>query len=256
MTMKTMFFDIETGPLPEAELLQMVPSFNPADVKVGNLKDPEKIAAKRSEAEADHRHQFIERAALDPLTGRVLAVGLMSDQGEFRVVGHDDEATLLREFWAACRDEKSQSNRMIGFNTHAFDLPFLIRRSFKHRVAIPPGIRRGRYWGEESVDLREEWQLGDRQAKGSLDTIARHLGVGQKNGRGDEFARLWTEDRVKAVDYLRRDVELTARIAEVLGFVVAGFAGPQRPPATVTNAHQPFKFKEQVCAPESYSFVK
>ncbi len=225
----------------------MLPPFDPAEVKVGNLKDPEKIAAKRAEAEADHRRLFIERAALDPLTGRVLAVGLLSDQGDFRIIGHDDEATLLREFWTACRDGKARLNRLIGFNTHAFDLPFLIRRSFKHRVQIPFGIRRGRYWGEELIDLREEWQLGDRQARGSLDAIARYLGVGQKNGHGHEFARLWTEDRAKAVEYLRRDVELTAEIAEVLGFVV----GP------AVRRNQPScGFKEQVCADESYSLVK
>ncbi len=245
--MKTIFFDIETGPLPEPELLQMLPPFDPAEVKVGNLKDPEKIAAKRAEAEADHRRQFIERAALDPLTGRVLAVGLLSNRDDFRVIGVEDEAALLREFWTACRDEKARLNRMVGFNTHAFDLPFLIRRSFKHRVQIPFGIRRGRYWGEELIDLREEWQLGDRQARGSLDTIARYLGVGQKNGHGHEFARLWTEDRAKAVEYVRRDVELTAEIAEVLGFVV-GLAVRRNQPSC--------GFKEQVCADESYSLVK
>jgi hypothetical protein len=255
MLMKTIFFDIETGPLPEAELLQMVPAFDPAEVKVGNLKDPEKIAAKRAEAEADHRRQFIERAALDPLTGRVLAVGLLSDQDDFRLIGHEDEAALLREFWTACQDGKSRLNRMVGFNTNAFDLPFLIRRSFKQRVQIPFGIRRGRYWGEELVDLREEWQLGDRQARGSLDTIARYLGVGLKNGHGDQFARLWTEDRVKAVEYLRRDVELTARIAEVLGLVM-GFPARQRPPAVFTSSDPCFGLKEQVCTPESYSLVK
>lgn len=255
MIMKTIFFDIETGPLPEPELLQMVPSFNPAEVKVGNLKDPEKIAAKLAEAEADHRRQFIERAALDPLTGRVLAVGLMSDRGDFRVIGQDDEATLLREFWTACLDGNARLNRMVGFNTHAFDLPFLIRRSFKHRVQVPFGIRRGRHWAEESVDLREEWQLGDRQARGSLDAIARYLGVGRKNGHGDEFARLWTEDRAKAVEYLRRDVELTAKIAGVLGLVL-GFPTRHRPPAKLTSADRWFPSKEQVFSPESYSLVK
>lgn len=232
----------------------MLSPFDPAEVKVGNLRDPEKIAAKRAEAEADHRRQFIERAALDALTGRVLAIGLLTDRGDFCVIGQEDEAALLREFWTACRNDKTRLNRMIGFNTHAFDLPFLIRRSFKHRVQIPFGIRRGRYWGEELIDLREEWQLGDRQARGSLDTIARYLGVGQKNGHGDEFARLWTGDRAKAVEYLRRDVELTAMIAEVLGFAV-GLTARQSPPAKVKNAEPGFGSKEQVCAPESYSLV-
>jgi uncharacterized protein YprB with RNaseH-like and TPR domain len=106
---------------------------------------------------------------------------------------------------------------MVGFNCWAFDLPFLIRRSWKHRIPVPLGIRRGRYWSDQMVDLRDAWQLGDRQARGSLESIARHLGVGAKNGSGAEFAKLWRSDRAKAVEYLRNDLELTACIAETLG---------------------------------------
>jgi 3'-5' exonuclease len=249
--MNTIFFDIETGPLPDQELNQMVPPFDPTEVKVGNLKDPEKITAKRAEAEANHRREFVERAALDPLTGRVLAIGLLSEKDrEFRVLGNEDEATMLLEFWAECRGEGGKANCMIGFNTRAFDLPFLIRRSFKHRVGIPFGIRRGRYWCDEMVDLREEWQLGDRQARGSLDTVARYLGVGQKNGHGDEFARLWKEDRERAVAYLRTDLELTAGIAEALGLATPAY----RPRNSVNVYHPPVK-REQRAAVESYSIV-
>jgi hypothetical protein len=74
------------------------------------------------------------------------------------------------------------------------------------------------------VDLREEWQLGDRQARGSLNTIAKYLGVGEKHGNGSDFARLWKEDRVRAEAYLRKDLELTARVAERLRL-----AGPYFP---------------------------
>jgi len=221
--MQSICFDIETGSLPEAELASMVPAFDPAEVKTGNLKDPEKVAAKIAEAEANHRREFFERAALDPLTGRVVAIGLLVNaecgmrNAEFRIIGHEDEAATLREFWEVCRGEMGRINEMIGFNSRAFDLPFLIRRSFKHRVPVPFGIRRGRYWGDEMVDLRELWQLGDRQARGSLDTVARHLGVGQKNGDGAAFAALWQSDREKALAYLKNDLELTARVAEALG---------------------------------------
>jgi hypothetical protein len=226
--MKTIVFDVETAPLPESELAALVPPFDPAEVRTGNLKDPEKIAAKIAEAEVNHRRDFFEKAALDPLTGRVLAVGLIEVpacpdavvEGErsfvFRVVGHDDEAATLREFWDVCQGEMGRINEMIGFNTHLFDLPFLIRRSWKLRVRVPR-IRRGRYWADEMVDLRDAWQLGDRQARGSLDAIAKHLGVGAKNGSGADFAKLWQSDRAMAVAYLRNDLELTAKVADVLG---------------------------------------
>ena len=219
--MQTIFYDIETGALPENELAALVPPFDPAEVKTGNIKDPDKIAAKLAEAEVNHRRDFFDRAALDPLTGRVVAVGLLyPDSGEFHVIGHDDEAATLREFWNVCRGQQGRINQMVGFNTHLFDLPFLIRRSWKHRVAVPFGIRRGRYWSDEMVDLRDGWQLGDRMAKGSLDVIAKHLGVGAKNGDGKAFAELWASDRAQAVAYLRNDVQLTAKVAEVLACCV------------------------------------
>lgn len=220
--MQTIIFDIETGPLPESELAALLPPFDPTEVKTGNIKDPEKIAAKLAEAEANHRRDFFENAALDPLTGRVLAIGcLWPETGDFTVLDYDDEARLLKSFWDVTRGEMGRIHQMVGFNSNSFDLPFLIRRSWKHGVPVPFGIRRGRYWGEEMIDLRDAWQLGDRQARGSLDAIAKHLGVGAKNGSGGEFAWLWQSDRTKAVEYLRNDVELTARVAKALGFVAS-----------------------------------
>ncbi len=220
--MRTFIFDAETGALPEVEVASLVPPFDPAEVKTGNLKDPEKVAAKIVEAEANHRRDFLNRAALDPLTGRVVAIGLLDTaKGSFTVLGdsRDDEATILGRFWDSTKGEMGRINQMIGFNTHLFDLPFLIKRSWKYGLKIPFGIRKGRYWGDEMLDLRDAWQLGDRQSRGSLDSIARHLGVGAKNGHGADFAKLWETDRTKAVEYLRKDVELTARVAAALGFI-------------------------------------
>ena len=230
--MQTIVFDLETGPLAESELSALLPPFDPAEVKTGNLKDPAKIAEKIAEAEASHRRDFIERAALDPLTGRVVAIGVMQydakgekptalgNGGKFSIIGHDDEAQTLREFWELTRGEMGRNNPLIGFNIFGFDLPFLFRRSWKHRIAVPFGLRRGRYWGDQLLDLRDMWQLGDRQARGSLDSIARHLGVGAKNGEGKAFAELWQSDRQSAEAYLRNDIELTALVADALGVVV------------------------------------
>lgn len=235
--MNTIVFDIETAPLPETELVALVPPFDPAEVKTGNLKDPDKIAAKLAEAEANHRREVIDRAALDPLTGRVIAIGLLiasphpGTEGatkagsespphhEFRIIGHDDEAATLKEFWQVCQGDMGRINEMIGFNSNQFDLPFLIRRSWKHRVPVAHGIRRGRYWSEQMIDLRDLWQLGDRQARGSLDAVAKHLGVGAKTGSGADFAKLWETDRSRAIEYLRNDLQLAAGVARALGII-------------------------------------
>ena len=103
-------FDIETGPLPEAELLPMIPGFDPTEVKVGNIKDPDKITAKIKEAEEAHYRDAKERAALDALTGRLLAFGMrVAGESVVQVFGHDDERVVLNAFDYDGRDEANIS---------------------------------------------------------------------------------------------------------------------------------------------------
>ena len=194
--------------LPESELLPFIPEFEaPA-----NYKDAEKIKVAIEAKKKD----WLEDAALDPMTGQVLCIGLLIGD-KFRVLGDTSEAIILHEFWETIHDAGDLLHPLIGFNIFAFDLPFLIRRSWKHGATVPLGIRRGRYWGDQIIDLRSEWQLGDRQAPGSLDTIAKHLGVGAKIGNGKDFAALWEANKDQAISYLRNDLELCGLIAKKLG---------------------------------------
>jgi hypothetical protein len=114
-------FDIETGPLPDAELWKVVapfdastlkpfPAFDESTVKLGNIKDPGKQAekieacraahaadaaahdAKNATAEADYIAGVKGRAALSAITGRVLAIGyyFTEDEEESGVVAIGD----------------------------------------------------------------------------------------------------------------------------------------------------------------------
>ena len=209
--MKT-YFDIETGPLSDAELTAITPPFDPAEVKCGNLKDPDKIAAKLQEAETNYLRDIRDKAALDALTGRVLAIGLDDQNGKSCIAEHS-EADTLGEFWMRY---KCSTNHFVGFNIFSFDLPFLIKRSLHHRIKIPPSVRKGRYWGDQFIDLRDIWQCGDRKAKGSLDTICKFLGIEGKNGNGKDFARLFELNREKALEYLENDLRMTRQVGEIL----------------------------------------
>ena len=210
--MKSTVFDIETGPLPEEQILPLYTPLAPEDVKVGNLKDPEKIAAKIAEAQASHRQSYIDNAALSAVTGRVLAIGYAFGHTDEATKVHcvDDEAEMLREFWSTWRSNRS--SLWVGFNIVRFDLPFLYRRSWALGVEPSADMRTGRYWHANVVDLREVWQLGDYQAHGSLDTIARLFGVGAKNGDGALFSKTLKENRDAALDYLRNDVDMTRAV--------------------------------------------
>lgn len=211
----TIIFDIETGPLPINELV--IPPFDPSQVKLGNIKNPDLIAEKIQKAEENHVTDYIKNAALDALSGQVLCIGYRLERDEPAILSSDadGEAAMLRQWWELLNTWERQP-RLIGFNVKSFDLPFLIKRSWKHRITVPYWIRHGRYWNDLIVDLREVWQLGDNRAHGSLGAISRHLGLGEKTGNGADFANLWKTNRQAAIDYCLQDVKLTQQVADVL----------------------------------------
>lgn len=256
-----LIFDIETGGLPLDHLQSICPPFEPpahpgifdeSAVKYGNTKAPDKRAAileaarqKHAAAVAsyeidvetarrDHFDNFVQHAALDPTTGQVLAIGYLSvkPEGGQAVLtdlvggnGEDDgercEIHLLEDFWEQYRTKGSKGRHFVGCNSHGFDLPFLIRRSWILGVAVPATVRRGRYFDSIFIDIREQWLCGQPwgNCQSSLGHIAQALGCGEKNGDGEHFAELLAIDRDAARAYLVNDLELTAACAVRMGIV-------------------------------------
>lgn len=195
-------FDIETGPINLADRIQFEPRFDPP----GNIKDPAKIEV----AIEKKRAAWLGKAALSPLTGQVLAVGI-------KHVGHDDEeillgdeAEILKGFWGIV--ESHWPMWWIGHNIHDFDLPFLVRRSWKHNVAVPTPFWKDRRWDTGFVDTMKLWGCGVYGDRVSLDNLGKHLGVGQKNGSGKFFSELFESDPEAALAYLRNDLALTEAV--------------------------------------------
>lgn len=207
--MKTTFFDIETGPAPIEHLREMMPEFSAP----GNFKDEAKIAANIEE----QRARWIRDAALSPISGRIVAIGYANDDGKPVINASPDEESLIVDFFAAARTASAESGHMVGFNIFDFDLPFIVRRAWMLRIQPPACIMPSpRYWPSYLfTDIRAVWQLGDRQASGSLDAVGRALGVGRKNGNGARFAELMQgneEERAQAMLYLANDIELTRAV--------------------------------------------
>ena len=250
-------FDIETGPLPEDQVLGLSRPFEPpakpepfdvSEVKLGNLKDAEKISAKIADAKAKRdkeiadygteverlretwRQEAIGKAALDATTGQVLAIGYRSCNGTaIRCIDDDHtEENLLVEFWMRYKKSRQENRKLVGHNIFNFDLPFLVQRSWIHGLAVPPtAIEQDRYWDKRVfADTMTRWALGRWGSSGmiTLDRVAKTFGLpGKPEGiDGGDFARLFfgTElERKEAIAYLDCDLDLTYRVAVKIGIV-------------------------------------
>jgi hypothetical protein len=213
-------FDIETGPdLVRAKVV--MPAFDEAGVKMGNLKDPEKRAGKIEEARANHESDWLKDAALRPETGQVLAIGVIVS-GNTEQIFHlheRNEEQSLNAFWKFFEEKRHDSNLWVGHNIFEFDLPFLVLRSRVLGIPVPDRLRYGRYFSQDLfLDTLEEWKLRRRNnCKSSLDYVAKSLGCGSKNGNGGEFATLYERDEAEALAYLRSDLVMTKNVAVKLG---------------------------------------
>lgn len=211
--MDILCIDIETGPCYESMARN---PFKPDSVKLGNLKDPEKVKAKLADAERD----FEKDAALHPEKGEVLAVGFMNSAG--MCIHCSTEEEILVKSWETISRHLTAQRPIVGWNILEFDLPFLINRSRLHGVHVPIEVFRydGRWiWHSKFKDLMKLWVCGKYGSMISQDKVARFLGVGSKPAgmHGGMFAELFhSQDETKreqALDYLRNDLQMLQGIA-------------------------------------------
>jgi hypothetical protein len=179
-----------------------------------NYKDETKI----TESIAAQRATWMEKAALSAVSGKVLVIGLRRE-GITWMLDSEHEGENLKLFWGIIEECVRERRIIVGFNIERFDFPFLVRRSWLHGVPVPDGIfcpPRGYLNSSIFIDLMTEWGCGDRQDRISLGTLAKFLGLGEKNGDGNDFHILWATERKLAVAYLENDLALCARIMERL----------------------------------------
>lgn len=226
--MENYVFDIETIPLPTDQLIP--PVFDPEIIKTGNLGQ-QKAEEKIAKAEREHFQNFYRKAALSPLSGTIAMIGVRDDEGSIRIM-EGPEPEIIRE-WFNLFDSEGHKH-YIGFNIASFDIPFLIRRAWFHRIKVPYGLVRGRYLTGLLTDLLELWNLSERGSERfpvSLDDLGRYFGCGIKSGSAAQFHELLRYQNEKAREYLVNDLELTWKVAEAMGAI----RGPIPEPAPLTE---------------------
>ncbi len=85
----------------------------------------------------------LETTDLDPVKGRILAVGLAyfvdGKEVEAKIIKHDDETQIVAEVFDYLRETANGIGEFIltGYNIADFDLPFIIQRARRLKVACP-----------------------------------------------------------------------------------------------------------------------
>ncbi len=236
--------------------------FDPTAVKTGTMKDPAKIAAKINAARESHERAvanavagvekaredawttFRERAPLSALTGRVLAIGYQWDGADgpvTRLTGFVDreppecmlqagvlESYVLEMFWAQVQTAIAEDVRLVGHNVYQFDLPFLVRRSWRLGVSIPAGVftfSGGRWqWARCFIDTMTAWSCGIYGERVKLDRLGQFFGTARKldGVSGGDFHKLFhgtRKERDRAAEYLTADLAATTEVARKMGVI-------------------------------------
>jgi len=220
--------------------------FDPASVKLGAMKDEAKIKAKIQAAEEkfhadlaaekeafekkldEHKATFwddlIEKAALNPFLCQIIAIGVLDESGARTKISLDpqDEPHIIEEFFETYRmvnNGRIQTNKMIGWNIHGFDLPRIHQRANFLRLNKPAGMLQGRYWDSKFIDIMKEWECHQYGKYDKLERVAKFLGVAQLREHkvtGKDFWKFARDEPAKAEQYLHDDLQETLDIAEII----------------------------------------
>lgn len=195
-------FDIETGGLPEEQI--EVPEFEAPS----NYKTPEAIAKYVEKKKQD----YIEKAAISCFTGEVLAIGFQYDNKPVEMLYDMPESEMIEQFWNVVNRLETYS--VVGWNSNGFDLPFMIRKSWKYGIRIPDDMFTpyGKF-SNRYIDLMLNWGCGVKEYV-KLDTVAKFFGIGAKNGDGKFFKDMYKNNKTAALKYLENDVLITKAVAE------------------------------------------
>ena len=180
-----------------------------------------------------------EGLGFSPLTGEIVAVGVLDTEKNKGVVYFQapdslieeyrdanftfkpkTEAEMLAAFWLGAK----RYTEFVSFNGRSFDVPFLLLRSAAHKIKPTVDLMSNRYLGSQyyrakHIDLLDQLSFyGAVRRKGNLHLYCRALGIhSPKAGgiTGDDVGRLFKEKQYKEIaDYNSWDVVATAELYE------------------------------------------
>ena len=158
------------------------------------------------------------KGALDALTGRIVCVGLLFDDGKTQVeqaLLEEDERDLLVKIWGLLKP----TDAIVGHNVLEFDLPFIRQRSWIQNIRPSRAVDLRKFYTVDVIDTMQLWTNWGFKKGVSLDNLAQALGMGQKTGHGTDVAHWWAGREFESIKkYCMEDVRLTHRVYQRLTY--------------------------------------
>jgi len=214
--------DIETVPnwdLPK----ECIPQFDPDSVKLGNLKDKDKIEAKIEDAQQEFDKGLVKKMSLDPDLCRVVC-GSTSINGEVPI----SSAALEKEFdnvaalWTFIDYYYYRHIPLVTFNGISFDLPVLWHSAIRLGIPVDPQMYKDltkKYdnrWHYDLFPILCGWDKQRYKGRG-LEYWAALYSLGEKIGDGSEIYGWWqAKEYEKIRQHCEADVNVTVKLWERL----------------------------------------
>lgn len=229
--MTKLFIDIETfGHKPEEKEIVLPTE---ADVKVGNLKDPQKIADKIAETLPVLQQEAKDKAAtefekewrgnaLKSLASDIVCVSLAFDDAPVMNIYGGTEQELMNELQNVILDkigaQFTMTTMVIAHNGKGFDFPFLRHRAIKYKMTHLFRVFDFDRYSNRAVDTQELWGGTDWRGYYSLANIAKFLGIPAKTDMsGDKVHDHFLNGEIdKIANYCGEDVDVLRKVYNAL----------------------------------------
>lgn len=153
-----------------------------------------------------------EKGALDAISGRVVCIGMLIDDGQIVTeitLAYEDERRLVTEFWQTV----APSDVLVGHNVLEFDLRFLRQRSWVLGIEPSRTLDTRKYYSGDVIDTLQLWTNWGNKKGATLDALGLALGCGGKTANGANVAQWWAKRDVDSIKtYCQEDVRLAYRV--------------------------------------------
>jgi predicted PolB exonuclease-like 3'-5' exonuclease len=180
------------------------------EVKLGNLKDKEKIEAKQAEWEENGQ---VKAMSVSTLMNKIVSIQMWSSKYDDFVKElqdlDNDEESMIKVFW----DVVQSHDVVVGHNILGFDLPTILNRSMILGIEPTKIFNMPRYRNYPLYDTMQILAGWDSSKWKGLDWLCQRLGIEGKTHDGSKVYRLCQEGKIDEIhEYCRNDVRMTMEL--------------------------------------------